>query len=202
MQWSPPCATSSTRVSNCRERHAMTTQQLIDRLGRTRSTLASWQFGQLAVFFVVILFVLPILHHGVLVKTITTLFVINSLLVADSNSPHARELTVGRLVARDHRGRQQRVRRTAPERGADLRNEVRRHHVARSAIPVLRRDHSHPGVPHASHHARRNSRVGSRVRIDRHFLRPDLHPGAIDRPGEPACCPAALRRIPRTTRWR
>ncbi len=38
-----------------------------------------------------ILFVLPILHHGVLVKSITTLFVINSLLVADSNSPHARE---------------------------------------------------------------------------------------------------------------
>ena len=69
----------------------MTTQQLIDRLGRTRSTLASWQFGQLAVFFVLLLFVLPILHHGVLVKSITTLFVINTLLVADSNSPNARE---------------------------------------------------------------------------------------------------------------
>ena len=70
----------------------MTTQQLIDRLGRTRSTLASWQFGQLAVFFVVLLFLLPILHHGVLIKSITTLFVINSLLVADSNNPNAREL--------------------------------------------------------------------------------------------------------------
>ena len=67
----------------------MTTQQLIDRLGRTRSKLASWQFGQLAVFFVLLLFVLPILHHGVLVKSITTLFVINSLLVADSNNPNA-----------------------------------------------------------------------------------------------------------------
>jgi voltage-gated potassium channel len=70
----------------------MTTQQLIDRLGHTRSTLASWQFGQLAVFFVVLLFVLPILHHGVLVKSITTLFVINSLLVTDSSNPNAREL--------------------------------------------------------------------------------------------------------------
>ena len=70
----------------------MTTQQLMDRLGRTRSTLASWQFGQLAVFFVVLLFLLPILHHGVLVKSITTLFVINTLLVADSNNPNAREL--------------------------------------------------------------------------------------------------------------
>jgi len=70
----------------------MTTQQLMDRLGRTRSTLASWQFGQLAVFFVVLLFLLPILHHGVLIKSITTLFVINTLLVADSNNPNAREL--------------------------------------------------------------------------------------------------------------
>ena len=70
----------------------MKTQQLKDRLGRTRSTLASWQFGQLAVFFVVLLFLLPILHHGILVKSITTLFVINSLLVADSNNPNARDL--------------------------------------------------------------------------------------------------------------
>lgn len=70
----------------------MTTQQLIDRLGRTRSTLTSWQFGQLAVFFVLLLFLLPFLHHGVLVKSITTLFVINTLFVADSNNPNAREL--------------------------------------------------------------------------------------------------------------
>jgi hypothetical protein len=70
----------------------MTTQQLMNQLGRTRSTLASWQFGQLAVFFVALLFLLPIIHHGILFKAITTLFVINAVFVADSNNPHAREL--------------------------------------------------------------------------------------------------------------
>jgi len=39
-----------------------------------------------------LLFVLPLLKHGLLVKSITTLFVLNSLLVADSNSPNARWL--------------------------------------------------------------------------------------------------------------
>ena len=38
------------------------------------------------------LFLLPLLKHGLLVKSITTLFVLNSLLVADSSSPNARWL--------------------------------------------------------------------------------------------------------------
>jgi voltage-gated potassium channel len=66
--------------------------QLVERISKTRSTLAAWQFGQLAVFFFALLFVLPLLKHGLLVKSVTTLFVLNSLLVADSNSPNARWL--------------------------------------------------------------------------------------------------------------
>jgi hypothetical protein len=67
----------------------MTTRQLLGEITNARSKLASWQFGQLAVFFFLMLFLLPLLHHGVLVKSLTTLFVLNSLLVTDSNSPHA-----------------------------------------------------------------------------------------------------------------
>jgi voltage-gated potassium channel len=66
--------------------------QLVEQISRTRSTLAAWQFGQLAVFFVLLLFLLPVLKHGILVKSVTTLFVLNSLLVAGSSSPHARWL--------------------------------------------------------------------------------------------------------------
>lgn len=66
--------------------------QLVERISRTRSTLAEWQFAQLAVFFVVLLFLLPLLKHGLLVKSVTTLFVLNSLLVANSSSPNARWL--------------------------------------------------------------------------------------------------------------
>lgn len=66
--------------------------QLFEQISRTRSTLAAWQFGQLALFFVVLLFLLPLLKHGLLVKSVTTLFVLNSLLVADSSSPNARWL--------------------------------------------------------------------------------------------------------------
>ena len=67
-------------------------QHLVEQISRTRSTLAAWQFGQLAVFFVILLFVVPLLKHGLLVKSVTTLFVLNSLLVADSRSPNARSL--------------------------------------------------------------------------------------------------------------
>ncbi len=67
----------------------MTTRQLVGNIATARSKLASWQFGQLLVFFCLLLFLLPLLHHGVLVKTIAALFVLNSLLVADSNNPNA-----------------------------------------------------------------------------------------------------------------
>lgn len=70
----------------------ITQKQLVDEVTRTRTRLASWQFGQLAVFFILLLLVLPLLHHGVLVKSVTTLFVLNSLLVADSSSPDAHVL--------------------------------------------------------------------------------------------------------------
>jgi len=61
-----------------------------NRIARARSKLASWQFAQLCVFFVALLFVMPLIHHGLIIKSITTLFVLNSLLVADSSNPNAR----------------------------------------------------------------------------------------------------------------
>ena len=67
----------------------MPTLHLVDEISRTRSRLAAWKFGQLAVFFLVLLFLLPLLHHGLLVKAVSTLFVLNSLLVADSSNPNA-----------------------------------------------------------------------------------------------------------------
>jgi voltage-gated potassium channel len=70
----------------------ITHTQIAARISRTRSTLAQWRFAQLAVFFVLLLFLLPLLSHGLLVKSVTTLFVLNSLLVADSSSPIARWL--------------------------------------------------------------------------------------------------------------
>ncbi|HTK99600.1 MAG TPA: ion channel [Pseudomonadales bacterium] len=70
----------------------MPTHAFVDDITRTRSRLASWKFGQLAVFFLLLLFVLPLLHHGLLVKAISTLFVLNSLLVADSSNPNAHGL--------------------------------------------------------------------------------------------------------------
>jgi hypothetical protein len=70
----------------------MTTRQLVGEFSRVRSKLSRWQFAQLAVFFVLLLLILPLLHHGVLVKSITTLFVLNSLLVADKSRPNAHVL--------------------------------------------------------------------------------------------------------------
>jgi len=70
----------------------MPTHAFVDDITRTRSRLASWKFGQLAVFFLLLLFMLPLLHHGLLVKAISTLFVLNSLLVADSSNPNAHGL--------------------------------------------------------------------------------------------------------------
>ena len=66
--------------------------QLLERISKTRSSLAEWRFAQLAVFFIVLLFLLPLLKHGPIVKSVTTLFVLNSLLVANSSSPNARWL--------------------------------------------------------------------------------------------------------------
>jgi voltage-gated potassium channel Kch len=68
----------------------MITGELTNELTKARSKLASWQFAQLAVFFVVLLLVLPLIRHDLIVKSITTLFVLNSLLVADSSNPNAR----------------------------------------------------------------------------------------------------------------
>ncbi|HEY6599456.1 MAG TPA: ion channel [Pseudomonadales bacterium] len=68
----------------------MVTRQLIGGITTARSKLASWQFGQLAASFVLLLFLLPLLEHGLLVKGIASLFVLNSLLVAISSNPHAR----------------------------------------------------------------------------------------------------------------
>jgi hypothetical protein len=70
----------------------ITHTQIAERISRTRSTLAHWRFAQLVVFFLLMLFLLPLFRHGLLVKSITTLFVLNSLLVADSSSPNARWL--------------------------------------------------------------------------------------------------------------
>ncbi len=70
----------------------MPTLHLVDEISRTRSRLAAWKFGQLAVFFLLLLFLLPLLHHSLLVKAISTLFVLNSMLVADSSNPNAHGL--------------------------------------------------------------------------------------------------------------
>ena len=66
--------------------------QFVADINRTRSKLAAWKFGQLAAFFFALLFILPSLEHGLLVKSITTLFVLNALLVAVSSSTEARSL--------------------------------------------------------------------------------------------------------------
>jgi voltage-gated potassium channel Kch len=70
----------------------MTTRHLTNEITKARSKLASWQFAQLSVFFVLLLLVVPLIHHGLIVKSISTLFVLNSLLVADSSSPNARAM--------------------------------------------------------------------------------------------------------------
>ena len=110
------------------EHRPMTTHPLVD-IARTRSRLASWQFGQLAVFFLLMLFLLPLLHHGLLVKSISTLFVLNSLLVADSSNPNARGLRWIGWCSVGTRAAEQRRRRISRERGADVRDEVPRHRV-------------------------------------------------------------------------
>jgi voltage-gated potassium channel len=86
-----PWTGKGARDSNarCWYRWPMTTRQLVGNIAAARSKLASWQFGQLLVFFCLLLFLLPLLHHGALVKAIAALFVLNSLLVADSNNPNA-----------------------------------------------------------------------------------------------------------------
>jgi voltage-gated potassium channel Kch len=68
----------------------MIARELTNELSKARSNLASWQFAQLTVFFVALLLVLPLIRHDLIVKSITTLFVLNSLLVADSSNPNAR----------------------------------------------------------------------------------------------------------------
>ena len=68
----------------------MATRHLTNEITKARSKLASWQFAQLTVFFVLLLLVVPLIQHDLIVKSISTLFVLNSLLVADSNSPNAR----------------------------------------------------------------------------------------------------------------
>jgi hypothetical protein len=70
----------------------MTARHLTTELTNARSKLARWQFAQLSVFFVLLLLVVPLIHHGLIVKSISTLFVLNSLLVADSSSPNARAM--------------------------------------------------------------------------------------------------------------
>jgi len=62
------------------------------RLGFESSKFSGWQFGQLAVFFFLFLMVLPFLPHGLLVTSVASLFLLNSLLVADSTNPTARSL--------------------------------------------------------------------------------------------------------------
>jgi len=68
----------------------MATRHLTNEITKARSKLASWQFAQLSVFFVLLLLVVPLIQHDLIVKSISTLFVLNSLLVADSSSPNAR----------------------------------------------------------------------------------------------------------------
>lgn len=68
----------------------MIARKLTNDLTKARSKLASWQFAQLTVFFVLVLLVVPLIQHDLIVKSISTLFVLNSLLVADSSSPNAR----------------------------------------------------------------------------------------------------------------
>ena len=68
----------------------MTTLELPNPIAKARSKLASWQFAQLSVFFMLLLLVVPLIHHDLIVKSISSLFVLNSLLVADSNNPKAR----------------------------------------------------------------------------------------------------------------
>ncbi len=70
----------------------MTARHLTTELTNARSKLARWQFAQLSVFFVLLLLVVPLIHHGLIVKSISSLFVLNSLLVADSSSPNARAM--------------------------------------------------------------------------------------------------------------
>lgn len=68
----------------------MVTRHLTNEITKARSKLATWQFAQLSVFFVLLLLVVPLIQHDLIVKSISTLFVLNSLLVADSSSPNAR----------------------------------------------------------------------------------------------------------------
>ena len=55
-----------------------------------RSGLNAFRFGQLALSFGLFLIVVPLLKHGILVKGILFLLLLNSLLVADAARPGAR----------------------------------------------------------------------------------------------------------------
>ena len=55
-----------------------------------RSKLEAWQFGQLLVFFVLYLIFLPMLTHGIVVKFVASLLLLNALLVAAAASPRAK----------------------------------------------------------------------------------------------------------------
>jgi hypothetical protein len=67
--------------------HAIATQ-----LASARSKIDGLRFGQLALFFALFLILVPMLKHGVLVKCILSLLLLNSLLVADAARPGARFL--------------------------------------------------------------------------------------------------------------
>ena len=57
-----------------------------------RLSFAGWKYAQLAAFFVAFLLVLPHLPKGIIVTSLASLFLLNSLLVADSTSARARSL--------------------------------------------------------------------------------------------------------------
>jgi hypothetical protein len=65
---------------------------MVSSIAAVRSRLDAFRFGQLALCFAVFLIVLPLLKHGILIKGILFLLLLNSLLVADAARPGARML--------------------------------------------------------------------------------------------------------------